>query len=218
MRRGAFCSRGQIKRTKEVHNTYLQVLTHLFRKSAEANTCEIVDREPGVFWILQWEHAARKHFHFRIRKAFFHGRKSHSLCNFLEHDFDENSAGASCILFIDLHRLQNSPGYCVVRDKVSKETRNVTKTVRLVAMDRVVVIVECFLKALIPHSIKFAEALTDQAIEYRIRALLRAALDQHIDELDLGMLVSANIGISSEWLTSSPSLICTFNNLWTASS
>jgi hypothetical protein len=42
------------------------------------------------------------------------------------------------------------------------------------------------LEAVGPNTVKLAEPLADQAVEVRVRPLLRATLDNHVAQLDLG--------------------------------
>jgi hypothetical protein len=47
---------------------------------------------------------------------------------------------------------------------MAEETSDVAKTVRLVSMDRLVVS-ECFLEAICPNAVQFAEAFTDEPVK-----------------------------------------------------
>ena len=51
-------------------------------------------------------------------------------------------------------------------------------------MDRVVVLAETLFKAVAPDARELAKALANEAEEFVVRAGLRAALDNHLAELD----------------------------------
>jgi hypothetical protein len=68
---------------------------------------------------------------------------------------------------------------------MSEEPSNVAKSVSFVAMDSCVVCCKCLFETFCPHAIEFAETFADEAVECRVRPLLRTTLDDHVDHFDL---------------------------------
>lgn len=107
--------------------------------------------------------------------------QAQALHHFLHHDFDEDTTATRRVVFVDLYTFQYHPRYSVGRHEMTEEARNVAQAVRLVPVDCGVVVVECLLEGIRPYAIEFAEPLADQAVESRVRTLLRATLDDHVD-------------------------------------
>lgn len=76
---------------------------------------------------------------------------------------------------------------------MTKESGNITQTVRFVAMNRGVVIPKRSLQAIGPNAVELAEPFTDMSIERRIRPFLRTTLDNHVDQFNLLTLLKLNL-------------------------
>ena len=68
---------------------------------------------------------------------------------------------------------------------MAEETRNVTKAIGFVTVNRFVVLSEGLFEAIGPDTIQFAETFTDESIELGVRSLLRTTLDNHLDQFNL---------------------------------
>ena len=73
---------------------------------------------------------------------------------------------------------------------MSEEASDVTEPVCLVSMDCVEVGGVRLFEVFTPDTIELAESFANQAVERRIRAFLRATLDDHLAELNLWETVS----------------------------
>lgn len=71
------------------------------------------------------------------------------------------------------------PANRVIANHMAEEAGNIAESVCLVAMDGVVVLGKCSFEEIGPEPVDLCEALSDQAVELRIRALLGATLDDH---------------------------------------
>jgi hypothetical protein len=68
---------------------------------------------------------------------------------------------------------------------VAEESSNVSKSVRFVPVDRVIVFSERCFKQVGPEPVDLCKALADKTIELGVRSLLRAAFDNHGRQLGL---------------------------------
>lgn len=73
-----------------------------------------------------------------------------------------------------------APTDAVGCDYGAEETRNVAQPVGFVTMNRVVVVVEALLEETTPHAVQLAQTLSDVPVEFAVRSLLRATLDDHV--------------------------------------
>lgn len=75
--------------------------------------------------------------------------------------------------------MQHAPDDRISHQQMSEELRNNPQSIRLVAMDGVVVLCEHRFKELSPQPVEFGKALTNVAVEFVECALLAAAFDYH---------------------------------------
>ena len=66
-----------------------------------------------------------------------------------------------------------------------EEACDVSEAIGLISVNCSVIVAERLLEAIVPDTIEFAEPFTDETIESRVGALLRATLDDHVAKLDL---------------------------------
>ena len=83
--------------------TYLQILTHLLRNDTQANTREVVDREPRILRVIHRDHSFAELLYFRILKPLRDSLYTHRFDHLLEHDLDEDATTASRLVFIHLN-------------------------------------------------------------------------------------------------------------------
>jgi len=67
-----------------------------------------------------------------------------------------------------MNDMKDCPRNTIRREKVTKESTNISELVGLVSMDRVVVFLECFLEVFSPDSIEFTESFSDETVELRV--------------------------------------------------
>ena len=102
------------------------------------------------------------------RKRILAFLQTHRLGNLVERDLDEDSATGSRVVLSQLDAFQNTPGDRIRAKEMSKEASNITKTVCLVPMDRLVVVCERPFEAFVPYPIQFAETFTNKTVEIGI--------------------------------------------------
>lgn len=66
-----------------------------------------------------------------------------------------------------------------------EESCNVPQSIRLVPVDRIVIVPETLLEGLRPLAVKLAEPLTHVAVELAVGAFLRTTLDDHVAQLNI---------------------------------
>lgn len=66
-------------------------------------------------------------------------------------------------------------------------------------MDGLVVVGKSEFECLAPGSVELAEALADETVKGRVRSFLGAALDDHVDELNL-VKETKHIMMSTPWV------------------
>ena len=188
IKRGAFLKRKvRLKNDfkSSEHATDLQMLTHFLRDSTQTNAREVVDRETSVLRVVHREHSATGHLDLGVLEPLRDGFETHALRHFIEQDLDEDTGTRGRILFGEPDAVEDIPGDSVGRKEVTEEPRDIPETICLVAMDGLVVLAECLLKAVKPDAVQPAEAFANEAVERRVRTLLRATLDNHVTELNL---------------------------------
>lgn len=77
------------------------------------------------------------------------------------------------------------PAESVGREHVSKKFGNVADFVGFVAMNGIIILAEGVFEEVGPHAVDLGESLADEAVEFSIGALLRAALHHHGAEFGL---------------------------------
>ena len=161
------------------------MLTHLFCDSTKPNTCEVVDGKSGVLRVVQGEHTTASPLDFIVLEALHHNLQTHGFSHLVEHDLDEDTATRRRVLFSQFDAFHDAPRDRIGGEKVSEEASDIPETVCFVAVDSQVVVCESTLKAFVPNAVQLAETLANEAVERRVRSLLRATLDDHFAQLDL---------------------------------
>lgn len=161
------------------------MLTHLLGDGTQVDGSEVVDRETSVLRVVHREHTAARHPDFGVLEAFCNRLEAHALRNLVEHDLDEYTGTGRRVVFGQLDAVEYVPGDRVRGDEMTEETRNIPQPVRLVSVDCLVVLAERLFEAVEPDAVDSAETLSNQTIEGRVRAFLRATLDDHLAELNL---------------------------------
>ena len=149
------------------------------------DTREVIDAESRILRHVHWEHARTRVLDFRILEPFLQCSQPHCFHHLRHENLDEDATATGRLVFVHVDTLKACPIDCVRREKMPKEPCNVSKAIGFVAVNSVVVGVESLFKGVGPDAIKSAKALSDQAIERRIRALLGTTLDNHVDEFNL---------------------------------
>lgn len=97
----------------------------------------------------------------------------------MEQNLDENATARRGFVFVEVDDRENVPADCFATEQMTEKASNVPKSIRLISMDGVVVLAEGFLKKLGPKAIEFREAFANEAEEFGVGPLLRAAFDDH---------------------------------------
>jgi len=112
-------------------------------------------------------------------------QRAQVLRHLLEQDLDEDAAAARGFRLVQVDVLQHAPGQRVRVQQVREQLGDVAQLVRLQPVDGAVVLGKRVVKLLHVRGVDVAEALGDEAVELEVRALLRAALDEHGAQLHL---------------------------------
>ena len=145
--------------------TNLEVLAHAFCQYTQADTCEVIDGESGVFRNIHREHASTCMLDLRVSEPLREHFQPHTLHHFLHHDLDKDTTATRCVVFVDLDAFQRHPGNCIASHEMAEEARDVAQAVRLVSVDCGIVVVKCLLERIRPYAIQLAEALANKPVE-----------------------------------------------------
>lgn len=129
------------------------MLSHILRQCTHTDASEVVDGEPGVAWIVLWKQALITRLEDRIVQMFLKLRHSQNLGEILKEDLDEYSTAGGRFLFIQVNHRQDVPTYCVGAKHMAKETCNITKSVRLITMNGIVIFRKGSFKKVGPKSV-----------------------------------------------------------------
>jgi hypothetical protein len=84
----------------------------------------------------------------------------------LKQDLDEDTAARGGFLFVEMDYREHMPAKSICRQQMSEKASDVSKAIRLVAMDGVVVIGEGLLEEICPQAIKLSESFAYEAEEF----------------------------------------------------
>jgi hypothetical protein len=175
------------------------MLSHVFCQHTHTDTGKVVDGEAGVARVFCREQTLEAGPKDLVSESGLQARQTEVLCKILEENLDENTAAGGCFLLIHMNHRQNMPANGVIAKHMSKEACNVPQTVRLVAVNSVVVFGECGLEQVRPEAVNLSKPLSNQTIELGVCPFLGATLDDHRRqfrlhagrEIDLHQLVTA---------------------------
>jgi hypothetical protein len=162
-----------------------EVLAHVFGDGAETDRGEKVDREARVARVVERENVAEVGLERLVLEPFDDVLEAHAFDHLLEHDLDKDTRRRGRVVLVHLDRVEHRPRDGVGHHEVAKEARNVAQPVRLVAVDRRVVVDEALLVRVGPDLVDLAEPFAHQAVELAKGPLLRATLDDHVAQLGL---------------------------------
>lgn len=155
------------------------MFTHVFCQNTKTDTSEVVDGEPCVAWVVQREEAFKTGSEDLIRHLRPQLGQSKMLSQVLEENLDKDTTTRCRLFFVHVYDRHYMPANCISAEHVAEEAGNVAKPIRLVPMDRVIVLGECSLKQVRPETIYLGKPFSNQSVELRVRALLRATLNDH---------------------------------------
>lgn len=155
------------------------MFTHILRQNTKADTGEVVDGETRVAWVVHREESLETGSKDLIRHLRSQLRQPKMLSEILEENFDKDTTARCRLLLIHMDDRHHMPANRVSAEHVAKEAGNVAKPVRLVPMDRIIVFGERSLKQVRPETIYLGKPFSNQPVELRVCALLRATLDDH---------------------------------------
>lgn len=155
------------------------MLTHIFRQNTKTDTGEVVDGEPCVAWVVQREETFETGSKDLIRHLRPQLGQSKMLSQVLEENLDKDTAARCRFFFVHVYNRHHMPANCVSAEHVAEEAGDIAKPVRLVPMDRIIVFGERSLKQVRPETIDLGKPFSNQSIELRVCALLRATLNDH---------------------------------------
>lgn len=155
------------------------MLAHVFGQNTHANAGEVIDRETGMSRVIRGEETLKAWPQNLITESGLQAGQAHVLSKVLEQNLDEDTAARGGFLFVEMNHRKNMPADGIVADHVSEETSDVTQTVCLVAVNRVVVFGKCSLEQVRPQAIDLCEPLSNQAVELGVGSFLGATLDNH---------------------------------------
>lgn len=167
------------------------MLSHVLRHRTETNTGEEINRESRILGIVDREHVAQVHLEIRLLESFGELLQSHSFENLLEHDFDEDTTRRGGVVLVHLDDVEDGPGNGVGRELMSEEASDVSKSVRFVSVNRVVVRLEALLVRDRPDLVELRESLSHESVELGVGSFLRATFDDHVAHFDLYQCPSA---------------------------
>ena len=81
--------------------------------------------------------------------------------------------------------MKNGPRDSIRGEEMPEKSSNVPQFVGFISVDGIIVFGERLLEVVTPNSADFAEPFADEAVELRVRALLRATFDYHVAKFDL---------------------------------
>jgi hypothetical protein len=90
---------------------------------------------------------------FGVLEPLLQRSQPHTLHQLGHEDLDENTAATRRIVFVHLDALKARPADGVRGEQVAEEPCDVAKAIRFVAMDGLVVCVECLFEAVGPYAI-----------------------------------------------------------------
>ena len=101
------------------------MLAHIFCQQAKTDAGEVVDREPGVAWVVHREESFETRPENLISHAFMQFRQAQVLSEILEENLDEDTTARSCLLFVQVDDGQHVPADGIVADHMAEEAGNV---------------------------------------------------------------------------------------------
>lgn len=161
------------------------MLAHLLREQTHANAGEVVDGEPSVARVVHREEPVEAGTQDGVQQSLPQLRQSEMLRHVLEQNLDENTAARGSLFLVQVDNGQDMPANCVAAQDMTKEASNVAEAVRLVPVNRLVVLGKRLLEQVSPEAVQLGKPLADEAVELGIRPLLRAALNHHGRQLGL---------------------------------
>lgn len=161
------------------------MLSHALGKSSEPDARKEVDAESRVLGaVLDGQHVGVVLLHRGLLEALDELLESEDFLHLLEEDLDKDTGRRGRVVFVHVDDIEAGPADRVRRQEMTKEASNVAQPVRLVAMDAVVVGAEAFFEEARPLPSQLAHALPNVTVKSAEGTLLRAALDDHVAELD----------------------------------
>ena len=68
------------------------MLPHLFSNCPQPDRSKVVDSEPGVLWIIQWEHPRTSRLDLFISESLLQDLETHRFLHLCKHDLDKDTA------------------------------------------------------------------------------------------------------------------------------
>jgi len=98
----------------------------------------------------------------------------------LKEDFNEDPAGACCVVFVEFYALEYVPSNGIRVQEMSKKLADITEAVGIQTVRCVVNVFEDFFKLISVYLVYCAEALCKQTIEFFVCSLLSATVKEHV--------------------------------------
>ena len=180
----------------------LEELAEAIRQRTEPDRSEKVDGVARVAHIVFGEHALVPLGHDGVvrLKPLLQLGNADGFCDFLHQNLDEDTTGRGGFVLVQVNNGQDTPRNRVRVQQVRKELGHVAKLVGFQSMDRAVLLRKSVHESVAPSIVvEETKACRNQTVVPQKRAFLRAALNQHVDELlfaavgnvDASQLVSA---------------------------
>jgi len=164
----------------------LEELTEAIRQRTKPDRSEKVDGIARVAHIVFGEHALVPLGHYGVvrLKPFLQLGNADGFCDFLHQNLNKDTTGRSGFVFVQVNNGQNTPRNRVRVQQVRKELGHVAKLVGFQSMDRAVLLRKSVHESVAPSIVvEETKACRNQTVVPQKRAFLRAALNQHVDQL-----------------------------------
>lgn len=137
------------------------MFSHLLSDTSHANAREVIDREACTSWIVRGEETLIVGPQEVVFKTGLQFRHAQSLCKILEQYLNKDATAGGGFVLVQVDDRHDMPADGIRAQHVAKKPSNVTKSVRLVAMNGVIVLGKGRLELLGPEAVELSKPLTN---------------------------------------------------------